>query len=178
MAPPSKQNSSSPRETPEAYKVDESLSMKERMDTVLESFRNNPACQGKWETQIMQNTTCVAASARQGTVVYEIDIQDSFCTLQGHLHGGAASTILDQLTSFVLHMYAKPGFMENGAVTRTLTVTCLRPVVAGTKLRVEAELASIGRTMGNVKGLLKTMDGKTCFACTHDKVILPSHSKL
>jgi hypothetical protein len=43
---------------------------------------------------------------------------------------------------------------------------------------VEAELVSIGKTMGNVKGVIKTMDGKICFACTHDKVILPSAPKL
>jgi acyl-coenzyme A thioesterase PaaI-like protein len=102
--------------------------------------------------QIMQNTTYVAASTEQGTVVYEIDIKDSFCITLGPIHSGAVSTILDRLMSFGLYMYAKPGFMKNDTLTRTLTVTCLRPVLAGTKLRVEAELVSIGKTMGNVKG--------------------------
>ena len=57
-------------------------------------------------------------------------------------------------------------------------VTCLRPVMAGTKVRVETKLISIGRTMGNVRGEIKTMDGKVCFACVHDKYIIPSAPKL
>ena len=68
--------------------------------------------------------------------------------------------------------------MQYGTVTRTLTVTCMRPVMAGAKVRLEAELVSIGKTMGNVKGVIKTMDGKICFACTHDKVILSSGVKI
>ena len=68
--------------------------------------------------------------------------------------------------------------MQCGTVTRTLTVTCIRQVMAGAKVRLEAELVSIGKTMGNVKGVIKTMDGKVCFACTHDKVILSSGVKL
>lgn len=178
MAPRSQPDNSSTREQHEVYKFDPSFSAQQRIDAALEKFRGNAAYQSRWETEIMQKTKCIAASVERGTIVYEIDITDSFCTILGYLHGGAASTILDQLTSFVLHMYTKPGFIENGTVTRTLTVTCLRPVTAGTKLRVEAELVSIGKSMGNVKGAIKTMDGKVCFTCTHDKVILPSPSKL
>jgi acyl-coenzyme A thioesterase 13 len=178
MASPSERDRLSALVLDNAHTLDQSLSAKQRIDGILESFRTNSAYKSRWDTDIMQSTTCIAASLEGGTIVYEIDIRDSFCTIFGTLHGGAASTILDQLTSLVLHMYEKPGFMENGAVTRTLTVTCLRPVMAGTKLRVETELVSIGKTMGNVKGVIKTMDGKICFACTHDRFILPLAPKL
>ena len=67
--------------------------------------------------------------------------------------------------------------MQYGTVTRTLTVTCPRPVMSRTKVRLEDELVSLGKTVGNVRGVIKTMDGKVCFARTHDKVILASGVK-
>jgi uncharacterized protein (TIGR00369 family) len=162
MAPRPGQDKSHAGEPHVVHKHDQSLSMQQRIDGLLESFRNNPASKRRWETETMQSTTCIAASPECGTMVYEIDIKGPFCTILGALHGGTASTILDQLTSFVLYMYAKPGFMENGTITRTLTVTCLRPVLAGTKLRVEAELVSIGKTMSNVNGFIKTNGWGRC----------------
>ena len=160
------------------YNIDTSLSVQQRIDAFFERFRNDPFYKDGWESKIMQRTTCISASFEQGTIAFEIDIDPPLCSVFGNLHGGAASTILDQLTSIVLHMYTKPGYLENGTVTRTLTVTCLRPVMAGTKVRVDTELISIVRTMGNVRGEIKTMDGKVCFACVHDKFIIPSASKL
>jgi acyl-coenzyme A thioesterase 13 len=177
MAPRTQLPDFSAKERP-IFNTDASLSVQQRVDAFFESFRNDPFYKDGWESKIMQRTTCISTSLERGTIVYEIDIDPPLCSVFGNLHGGAASTILDQLTSIVLHMYTKPGYLENGAVTRTLTVTCLRPVMAGTKVRVETELISIGKTMGNVKGEIKTMDGKVCFACVHDKFIIPSASKL
>jgi len=181
MAPGTQFPDSSAKERPVSnpvYKVDTSLSVQQRIDAFFESYRSDPFYKDRWESKIMQRATCISTSPERGTIVYEIDIDPAFCTVFGNLHGGAASTILDQLTSLVLHMYTKPGYIENGTVTRTLTVTCLRPVMAGTKVRVEAELISMGKTMGNVRGEIKTMDGKVCFACVHDKFIIPPASKL
>ena len=180
MAPGTRPDSSA-KERPVSnpvYRDDTSLSARQRIDAFFESFRNDPLYKDGWESKIMQRTTCVSISPERGTIEYEIDIDPSFCTVFGNLHGGAASTILDQLTSLVFHMYTKPGYIENGTVTRTLTVTCLRPIKAGTKVRVEAGLVNIGKAMGNVRGEIKTMDGKVCFACVHDKFIIPSTSKL
>jgi hypothetical protein len=48
-----------------------------------------------------------------GTIVYQINIDPPLCSAFGNLNGGAASTILDQLTLIVLHMDAKPGYLES-----------------------------------------------------------------
>jgi hypothetical protein len=50
--------------------------------------------------------------------------------------------------------------------------------MAGTTVRVETELISLRKTTGNVRVEVKTMRGKVCFACGHDKFIIPSASKL
>ena len=99
MAPPSSDGSPDAADPLNVYKVMRDRPVKERVQWFLNSFRTNPAYGGRWETEILQNTTCLAADAEAGTLVFEVDIKDSFCTILGNLHGGAASTILDQLST-------------------------------------------------------------------------------
>ena len=94
------------------------------------------------------------------------------CNLGGQLHGGAASTILDNLTSTVTHLVARKGFLDKGSVSRTLNLTFLRPVPLGTKCRVEADLMSAGRTLAHVRGVIRDADGKVCVSCVHDKAVV------
>jgi hypothetical protein len=70
---------------------DQALSQQRRIDGFIENFNNNSEYKGRWETEIMQSTRCIAASPEHGTIVYEINIGDSLCTIMGNLHGGAAS---------------------------------------------------------------------------------------
>jgi acyl-coenzyme A thioesterase 13 len=122
-----------------------------------------------WDGRLMRECCkLISASAETASVVYEVTIENFLCNVGKTLHGGAAATILDHLTSTALFTISKPGFLDRGIFSRTLIVTYLRPVPMGTKAIVEAEVVSAGRTLANVRGVIKTPDGKPCATCIHD----------
>ena len=87
------------------------------------------------------------------------------------MHGGAATTILDSLTSAVLLTIAKPGFLDAGHVSRALNTTFLRPVPVGTKCTVECEVVAAGKKTAMVRGVIKLPNGKIAVHCAHDKAV-------
>ena len=153
---------------PKFFRPDFSLSAEDRVRTLATSFLENVSPE-VWDGRLMRECCqLVSASAETASVVYEVTIEHFLCNVGKTLHGGAAATILDHLTSTALFTIAKPGFLDRGMFSRTLTVTYLRPVPIGTKAVVEAEVVSAGRTLANVRGVIKTPDGKPCVTCTHD----------
>ncbi|EXJ83366.1 hypothetical protein A1O1_06987 [Capronia coronata CBS 617.96] len=101
---------------------------------------------------------------------WEIEIGSHLCNRSRNLHGGAAATILDNLTSTALLTIAKPGFLDGGHVSRTITMSYLRPVPIGAKVTVDCEVQSAGRNMANIVGKI-FLDGKLCVSCVHDKAV-------
>ena len=59
------------------YKVDTSHSVQQRIEAFFESFRNDPSYKDGWESKIMQRATCISASPERGTMVYEIDVNNT-----------------------------------------------------------------------------------------------------
>lgn len=96
------------------------------------------------------------------------------CNKGGNLHGGAAATLLDSLTSTALLTIAKPGFLDAGHVSRNLNTTYLRPLPSGTKCTVECNVVAAGKNTAMVKGVIKTLDGKIAVFCAHDKAVFKS----
>ncbi len=145
-----------------------SLSLEERVRALLLYLVDDP-----------QNMDCSTIgpggvellSANQDTqsVHYTFTVVPKLCNTSGFLHGGAASTLLDTLTTTALFTVAKPGFWDMLGVSRTLTVTFLRPLLLGTKVYVDCEVVAVGKSMANLKGTMKTADGKVCITCIHDK---------
>jgi acyl-coenzyme A thioesterase 13 len=125
----------------------------------------------------LKQCSLISASRETQSTVWELNVNAALCNKAGNLHGGAAATILDNLTSTALLTIAKPGFLDAGHVSRTLTTTYLRPVPPGV-YRVESEVVSAGRTLAHVRGFIKTMDGKVCVSCTHDKHVFQREAKL
>ena len=112
-------------------------------------------------------------SASPGRTEWELTIESKHCNSANNLHGGCSATILDCLTSTTLVTMARPGYLENGHVSRTITMSYLRPVPNGTKVKIDCQFIAAGRTTANVQGQIKTMDGKVCVTCVHDKALLP-----
>ncbi len=127
-----------------------------------------------WASRTMSECTFISCSPTANTIILELTIQPFLGNMGSNLHGGAASTILDNATSTALHVLAKHDAGNFGAVSRTLTITYLRPVPVGTRVRVESEVVTHGKTMANIRGAIRTLDGKVCVTCTHDKVIIPA----
>ena len=150
------------------------MPVEQRCPAVFEMFAQDKTYTG-WDGRYMsEGVKFVSCSPDGQNVTFELIIDASLCQQQGVMHGGAASSILDNLTSVPLLLIAKPGFLDGGNVSRTLTLTYLRPVTEGMKVRVEAEVMSVGKTMANTRGVMKDKKGRVCVECTHDKVILPS----
>jgi acyl-coenzyme A thioesterase 13 len=119
----------------------------------------------------LQYATLVSASAESQSTSWSFIAAPELCNKGGNLHGGCAATLLDSLTSTALLTIARPGFLDGGNVSRTLSCTYLRPVPMGTECVVECRVVAAGKRTANLSGEIKTKDGKVCVACVHDKAV-------
>ena len=119
----------------------------------------------------LQHTTFVSASAESQSTSWFFTAAPELCNKGGNLHGGCAATLLDSLTSTALLTIAKPGFLDGGHVSRTLSCTYLRPVPMGTECVVECRVVAAGKRTANLSGEIRTKDGKVCVTCVHDKAV-------
>lgn len=123
-----------------------------------------------WDTEVLKAAKFIKAS--EGKTEFELTVTPSMCNKGGNLHGGCAATILDNCSTTSLLTLAKPGFMDVGSVSRTMTLTYLRPVKAGQTVKIFCEAVQAGRTFANCKGEIRTLDGKPCVALIHDKAVV------
>jgi uncharacterized protein (TIGR00369 family) len=72
-------------------------------------------------------------------------VTPTLCNKNGVLPGGAAAMLLDMLTSAILGMLSRPGYLDSGHVSRALTTTYLRPVLMGAKVKAECQAVAIDR---------------------------------
>lgn len=156
--------------SPDAYRqTDLSLSDRERVEAIMESLTQDPKYQG-WDTQMLKDVKL--ESVETGKVVFLTTISPAMCNKANNLHGGCATTLLDNLSSSTLVTLAKEGHLDTGSVSRTLVVTLLRPVPEGTKVRIVCEAVSAGKNLALCKGQIELLDGRVAVTCVHDKAIV------
>ena len=124
-----------------------------------------------FDTLPLQYATFVSASTESQSTSWSFIAAPELCNKGGNLHGGCAATLLDSLTSTALLTIARPGFLDGGHVSRTLSCTYLRPVPMGTECVVECRVVAAGKRTANLSGEIRTKDGKVCVACVHDKAV-------
>jgi hypothetical protein len=89
-------------------------SPEDRVRTVIATFADDPNYRG-FDTEGLQTVKCVAASPETKTVAFEMTITPILCNKNRVLHGGAAAAmLLDMLTSTILGMLSKPGYLDKG----------------------------------------------------------------
>ncbi|EEQ86975.1 uncharacterized protein BDCG_02095 [Blastomyces dermatitidis ER-3] len=121
-----------------------------------------------WDVSCMKAIKLV--KVEPGTVEFEFTVTENMCNPLGILHGGCTTTILDVLTSTAA--FSLPdNDLALGTLSRTLTMTFLRPVPVGTTVRVVVHLVAAGKKFVNFTGNLLTLDGKVCASCVHDKAV-------
>ncbi|KAJ2905487.1 hypothetical protein MKZ38_005363 [Zalerion maritima] len=104
------------------------------------------------------------------SILFQYVVQPSHCNRLGNLHGGSTATLFDWCTTIPLALISKPGFWLFMGVTRTLNVTYLRPVPAGTQVDIHCEILQVGKRLCTVKGVMKRSDDGTIVAvCEHGK---------
>jgi acyl-coenzyme A thioesterase 13 len=153
--------------------LEPSLNLEERVKMLLFGLVNDPNNTG-FDNIGSEVVELLSVSQNTQSIHYVLTVSPKLCNRGGNLHGGAAAALFDILTSIALLTVAKPGYWDMLGVSRTLTVTFLRPLPLGTKVFVDCEVVAAGKNLANLRGTMKTADGKVCITCTHDKVAVPS----
>lgn len=114
----------------------------------------------------------VTTSPTHPSVTFLFIPQTEHSNRHGTLHGGAAATVFDYLTTMPLNVVARPGgYWQRLGVSRNLSVTYLRPAKAGEELLVECEVVQVSRRMAVLRGTMRRKaDGKILMMCEHQKV--------
>ncbi|SMR64193.1 unnamed protein product [Zymoseptoria tritici ST99CH_3D1] len=103
-------------------------------------------------------------------VVFTFVVDRYYCNVSGNLHGGAQATIYDMLTGMSIQGIGRRDFWMNGGVSRSLSVTYLRPAPEGTLLECDVELMHAGKSLALMRGVMRRADdGKLISTCEHDK---------
>ena len=64
------------------------------------------------------------------------------------MHGGAQALLVDMCTTMAVAPLSSEEFWHFGGLTRTLNVTCLKPVPGGEVVYVDCEVKGIGKRLG------------------------------
>ncbi|OQV08087.1 hypothetical protein CLAIMM_12409 [Cladophialophora immunda] len=123
-----------------------------------------------YDTPVLRQVTFVGADVEQKATTFKFVVEDFMSNLDGNLHGGAASTIFDNLTSTALFTIGKPGFWDNLGVSRSLSVVFHRPLPLGTSVVLRCRVVSAGRRLTHLEAVMETANGKVCASCIHEKV--------
>lgn len=145
-------------------------SLEDRVKSVSKMIVYDPEFYGFDTYALRPSLTLISVAPSKTT--WEMEIGSHLCNKSGNLHGGAAATILDNLTSTALVTVAREGFCDGGHVSRTITMSYLRPVPMGAKVKIESEVVAAGKKTANLAGRIM-LDGKVCVTCVHDKAVIP-----
>ncbi|EXJ66637.1 uncharacterized protein A1O5_10308 [Cladophialophora psammophila CBS 110553] len=152
-----------------------SLPLRERVLGLEKEILNDPNYFG-FDTHSLQHANLELLDAQPNTVKWSLEIGPELCNKSGNLHGGAAATLLDNLTSTALLTIARDGFLDGGHVSRTITMSYLRPVPMGSKAIVDCEVQAAGRNTANIMGKIY-VNGKLCVTCVHDKAVFSNQKQ-
>ncbi|KAM0524540.1 hypothetical protein ACHAPE_000637 [Trichoderma viride] len=113
------------------------------------------------------------------SVTFSFIVQDEHTNGMGNLHGGAAATLLDFLTSTALSLVSKPGFWQMMGVSRTLNTTYMRPIPAGMEVLIHCEILQVGKRLCALRGTVRRKsDGELLCICEHNKANVDPDPKL
>ena len=148
----------------------------ERCLAVLDFLRRDPEYDG-FDTAPLRQVSLISASAETRSTMWSLTVVPSLCNSVGNLHGGAAATLLDMLTTLTLSAITEKGFLDGGHLSRSLGCTFLRSVPVGEYV-VESQVIGVGKSMACVRAEIRTLDGpgggkgKVCVECLHDKAVI------
>ena len=155
--------------TQDAYHIiDFTLSLHEHIEKYLASISGDPGYNG-FEASLLRNVRLCESNLDRGTIVYQFDVLKDMCNKPGVLHGGAISTLFDNLSSTALFTISRPGFWHHLGVSRSLAVWFHSPLPEGVEVRLICKLVSAGRRMATVSAILEDSSGKVCASCVHEK---------
>lgn len=123
-----------------------------------------------YHTHLIRHVTYHSSSATptpRATFLYTVETPH--CNTLASLSGGAATTLIDFLTTLPLCHVADPAWAYLG-VSRTLSLTFLKPAPAGKTVRIECEVLGVGRKLATVRATVKSEDGAVLIVAEHGLV--------
>ncbi|KAH9885892.1 HotDog domain-containing protein [Xylariomycetidae sp. FL2044] len=130
-----------------------------------------------WSSSIFPVLSIVSHSTElpHPSITFRMTVQLMHTNGLFNLHGGCTATIFDMCTTFPLHLISKPGYWRTLGVTRTLNVTCLRPIPMGSTVDIECEIVQVGRKLCTLRGTMRSVredgeQGAVLALCEHGKV--------
>ncbi|KAF2214173.1 hypothetical protein CERZMDRAFT_38777 [Cercospora zeae-maydis SCOH1-5] len=110
-------------------------------------------------------------SNQKVSCVFELTVTPNFSNRMGNMHGGAVALVFDMATTMCQAPVARQNYWEFGGVSRTLTVTYLRPVRMGMTIEIRCEVLQIGARLATIRGeFWDKADGRLLSVCEHNKV--------
>ncbi|WYZ45369.1 hypothetical protein EsH8_VIII_000685 [Colletotrichum jinshuiense] len=127
---------------------------------------------GNWMSALIPSITLLSTTLDPNpAATFSFTVHPDHCNRAGNLHGGAAATLFDSLTSLPLALINdKPGYWQYLGVSRTINCSYLRPAPVGEECLVECEIIQIGKTLCQIRGTLRRKrDGLVLATCEHHK---------
>ncbi|KXH41999.1 thioesterase superfamily protein [Colletotrichum simmondsii] len=127
---------------------------------------------GNWMGALIPSISLLSTSLTPTPrATFTFTVLPEHCNRAGNLHGGAAATLFDSLTTMPLALVNdKPGYWQFLGVSRTINCSYLRPAPNGEECLVECEIVQIGRTLCQLRGTLtRRSDGVVLATCEHHK---------
>lgn len=110
---------------------------------------------------------------------FAFTVQDSHCNRMDNLHGGCAATLYDYCTTLPLALVNRKGFWEHMGVSRTLSVTYMRPAPPGVEVLIECEIVQVGKKLVTLRGTMRRKSDEALLSiCEHGKVNVDADVKL
>ncbi|GKT48561.1 acyl-coenzyme A thioesterase 13 [Colletotrichum spaethianum] len=162
------------RELPDFKSVFEAKTGEERIQAWLSLDKDDAgnSKSGSWMGVLSPSISLVSTSLTPNpSAIFSFTVLPEHCNRANNLHGGAAATLFDSLTTLPIALINdKPGFWQFLGVSRTLNCSYLRPAPAGEECLVECEVVQIGKTLCQLRGTLRRKsDGLVLATCEHHK---------
>lgn len=95
--------------------------------------------------EVTKNLNSSTATAK---TTFSLMVTPNFQSPRGNMHGGAQALLIDMCTTLAVSPLSTRDFWHFGGVTRTLSLTCLKPVPGGEVVYVDCEVQGIGKRLG------------------------------
>lgn len=121
----------------------------------------------------MREHISVVSATKTGdraTAVFEMKATPEFSSRMGNMHGGAIALIYDMCTTMTAAPLAREDFWWFGGVSRSLSITFLRPVRQNMEILIECEILQQGSRLSTIRGQMRDKStGSLLSVAEHNK---------
>ncbi|PVH74829.1 Thioesterase/thiol ester dehydrase-isomerase [Cadophora sp. DSE1049] len=151
-----------------------------RIQTFIDGYKTIPNYEG-FDGPLMKAIKVESASVIQNSktstltakTIFSILVTPNLQNPRGFMHGGAQALLVDMCTTMAVAPLSSEDFWHFGGLTRTLNVTCLKPVPGGEVVYVDCEVKGIGKRLAHITCTLRNADGDILALGEHGKAAIP-----